>query len=166
MNLAPLLALPVLLPLLGAALTLVLRRSPRAQVGISLVVLLSVLAVAVTLMWGTHDQGPVVLWLGAWSEPLGIALVADRLAALMLLVSSFVMVTVLVFAIGQGVADGDEDSPLAIYSRTERGCHPPRRREDRRAGAGASELIAPPPAARRRCRSHAWSSAPRPRRCR
>lgn len=118
MNLAPLLALPVLLPLLGAALTLVLRRSPRAQVGISLVVLLSVLAVAVTLMWGTHDQGPVVLWLGAWSEPLGIALVADRLAALMLLVSSFVMVTVLVFAIGQGVADGDEDSPLAIYFPT------------------------------------------------
>ena len=118
MNMANLLPLPVLLPLLGAALTLVLRRHPRVQVAISLLVLAVGLAVAIALMWGTHTGGPVVLWLGAWGEPLGIALVADRLAALMLLVSSFVLITVLVFAVGQGVADGDEDSPLAVYFPT------------------------------------------------
>src|SRR5699024_7755905 len=94
------------------------RRRPRVQVAISLVVLLAGLAVAAFLMWRTHIDGPIVLWLGAWSEPLGIALVADRLASLMLLVSSFVILFVLVFAIGQGVADGDEDSPLAIYFPT------------------------------------------------
>ena len=112
------LAFPVLLPLLGAALTLVARRSPRAQVAISLTVLTATLAVAVLLMWHTHTSGPTALWLGAWQEPLGIALVADRLSALMLLVSSVVILTVLVYAIGQGVADGDEDSPLAIYFPT------------------------------------------------
>ncbi|MDN5717156.1 MAG: Na+/H+ antiporter subunit D [Janibacter sp.] len=118
MTMANLLPLPVLLPLLGAALTLVARRKPRTQVAISLVVLAASLGVAIALMWGTHQQGPIVLWLGAWTEPLGIALVADRLSALMLLVSSFVILVVLVFAIGQGVADGDEDSPLAIYFPT------------------------------------------------
>ena len=118
MSYANVLPLPVLLPLLGAAMTLVARRRPRVQVAISLVVLLAGLAVAAFLMWRTHIDGPIVLWLGAWSEPLGIALVADRLASLMLLVSSFVILFVLVFAIGQGVADGDEDSPLAIYFPT------------------------------------------------
>ena len=118
MSSANLLPLPVLLPLLGAALTLVARRHPRVQVAISIAVLAASLAVAATLMWSTHRDGPIALWLGAWSEPLGIALVADRLSALMLLVSSFVILVVLVFAIGQGVADGDDDSPLAIYFPT------------------------------------------------
>ena len=118
MTTAEVLPFPVLLPLLGAALTLVARRKPRVQVVISLLVLTASLAIAILLMWRTHFDGPIVLWLGAWSEPLGIALVADRLSALMLLISSFVILTVLVYAIGQGVADGDEDSPLAIYFPT------------------------------------------------
>lgn len=118
MNYANVLTLPVLLPLLGAALTLVARRNQRVQVAVSLLVLTAGLAAAAFLMWRTHLDGPIVLWLGAWPEPLGITLVADRLSALMLLVSSFVMLFVLVFAIGQGVADGDEDSPLAIYFPT------------------------------------------------
>ena len=118
MNIDNILTLPVLLPLLGAALTLVARRHQRVQIAISLVVLAAVLGVAVYLMWHTHGEGPIALWLGAWPEPLGIALVADRLSALMLLVSSVVILCVLVFAIGQGVADGDEGSPLAIYFPT------------------------------------------------
>lgn len=118
MNHANVLTLPVLLPLLGAALTLVARRYQRVQITISLVVLTATLAVAAFLMWRTHLDGPVALWIGAWQEPLGIVVVADRLSALMLLVSSFVMLFVLIFAIGQGVADGDEGSPLAIYFPT------------------------------------------------
>jgi multicomponent Na+:H+ antiporter subunit D len=118
MTIADILPLPVLLPLLGAALTLVARRRARLQVIVSLLVLSASLAVAVLLMWHTHTSGPTALWLGAWPEPLGITLVADRLSALMLLISSFVILAVLVFAIGQGVADGTEDSPLAIYFPT------------------------------------------------
>ena len=118
MSIDNILTLPVLLPLLGAALTLVARRHQRVQIAISLVVLTAVLGVAVYLMWHTHGEGPIALWLGGWPEPLGIALVADRLSALMLLVSSVVILCVLVFAVGQGVADGDEGSPLAIYFPT------------------------------------------------
>lgn len=118
MNPDNVLTLPVLLPLLGAALTLSARRHQRVQIAISLTVLTIVLGVAIYLMWHTHSEAPVALWIGAWPEPLGIALVADRLSALMLLVSSVVILCVLVFAVGQGVADGDEGSPLAIYFPT------------------------------------------------
>ncbi|MHA3837931.1 Na+/H+ antiporter subunit D [Terrabacter sp. AAH1] len=118
-NLVP---LPVLLPLLGAALTLAFRRSPRLQRSVSIVVLAAVVTVAAVLVWQTDARGPQVLWLGAWQEPLGISLVADRLSALMLLVSGIVTLLVLVFAIGQGQADSDEENesetPLTIFHPT------------------------------------------------
>ncbi len=115
-----LLPLPVLLPLLGAALALAFRRSDRLQRGVSIAVLTAVVVVAAVLVWQTDVNGPQVLWLGAWQEPLGISLVADRLSALMLLVSSIVTLLVLLFAIGQGHADDDEEvareTPLSIFS--------------------------------------------------
>jgi multicomponent Na+:H+ antiporter subunit D len=118
-NLVP---LPVLLPLLGAALTLAFRRSPRLQRGVSIAVLAAVVGVAGVLVWQTDVNGPQVLWLGGWQEPLGISLVADRLSALMLLVSGIVTLLVLVFAIGQGQADSDDESesetPLTIFHPT------------------------------------------------
>ncbi|KRB43340.1 Na+/H+ antiporter subunit D [Terrabacter sp. Root181] len=114
--------MPVLLPLLGAALTLAFRRSPRLQRGVSIAVLAAVVAVAGVLVWQTDVNGPQVLWLGAWQEPLGISLVADRLSALMLLVSGIVTLLVLVFAIGQGQADSDDETesetPLTIFHPT------------------------------------------------
>jgi multicomponent Na+:H+ antiporter subunit D len=118
-NLVP---LPVLLPLLGAALTLAFHRSPRLQRSVSIAVLVAVVAVAGVLLWQTDVNGPQVLWLGAWQEPLGISLVADRLSALMLLVSGIVTLLVLVFAIGQGQADDEEasesETPLTIFHPT------------------------------------------------
>jgi multicomponent Na+:H+ antiporter subunit D len=114
--------MPVLLPLLGAALTLAFRRSPRLQRAVSIAVLAAVVAVAAVLVWQTDVNGPQVLWLGAWQEPLGISLVADRLSALMLLVSAIVTLLVLVFAIGQGQADSDDETesetPLTIFHPT------------------------------------------------
>ncbi|WP_404392107.1 Na+/H+ antiporter subunit D [Humibacillus xanthopallidus] len=117
-----LLPLPVLLPLLGAALTLAFRRSDRLQRAVSIAVLGAVVVVAAVLVWQTDARGPQVLWLGAWEEPLGISLVADRLSALMLLVSSVVTLLVLLFAIGQGHADSDDEvdreTPLSIFHPT------------------------------------------------
>nr|MDT0666722.1 proton-conducting transporter membrane subunit [Micromonospora sp. DSM 115978] len=48
-------------------------------------------------------DGPLVLELGDWPAPIGIVLVADRLAGLLLLVSAVVSFAVLAYAIGQGV---------------------------------------------------------------
>jgi len=69
-------------------------------------VLTCVVAVAGTLVYRTDQDGPQVLWLGAWKEPLGICLVADRLSSLMLLVSAMVTLAVMVYSIGQGMTTG------------------------------------------------------------
>ncbi|MER7113854.1 Na+/H+ antiporter subunit D [Saccharomonospora azurea] len=100
-----LLALTVLLPLLGAALSLILGRRPDLQRVIGLSVLSTVVVIASVLVYQTDTEGPVVLQLGGYAAPFGITLVADRLAALLLLVSAVVTLAVLVFSIGQRVTD-------------------------------------------------------------
>lgn len=102
-----LIPIPVILPLLGAALSVVFARIRPAQRVISLVVLLAlvvnnvVLLVRVDDATGNASGGIAVSQAGGWVAPLGISLVVDRLAAMMLVVSSLMLITVLVYAIGQ-----------------------------------------------------------------
>jgi multicomponent Na+:H+ antiporter subunit D len=110
--------LPVVMPLLGAALTLLLASRPRAQRWVSLTVLTATVAVAATLLVRSSIDGPLVVEVGGWVAPLGIVLVADQLAALMLVVSASVTLCVLVYSIGQGMADGHEETPLSVYHPT------------------------------------------------
>ncbi|MFC0508629.1 Na+/H+ antiporter subunit D [Micromonospora costi] len=113
-----LLPLPVVVPLLGAALTLVLGRWPRLQRAISVGGLATTLAVAAVLLVQAYRHGPVVLAIGGWPPPVGIVLVADQLAALMLVVSAAVTLCVLLYSIGQGQADIGENAPITIYHPT------------------------------------------------
>jgi multicomponent Na+:H+ antiporter subunit D len=102
-----LLAAPVLLPVLAGGVLLL--GVPKALVRlISVAVLTCVLAVSVALFAVVDEQGPVAVHMGGWPPPLGIALVADRLSALLLTVSVLVALAVLLFAVGQGTA---EDRP-------------------------------------------------------
>jgi multicomponent Na+:H+ antiporter subunit D len=110
--------LPVLLPLLGAAATLLAGRHPRIQRTVSIVVLSSVLSVSVVLLLLADVEGATAISVGGWPVPLGIVLVVDRLSALMLVVASTVGLGVLLFGIGQGSADGDEETPLSIFHPT------------------------------------------------
>jgi multicomponent Na+:H+ antiporter subunit D len=110
--------LPVLLPLLGAACTLLVGRHPRTQRTVSLVVLTAVLVVSVVLLLQADASGPTAISVGGWPVPLGIVLVVDRLSALMLVVASTVALGVLWFAVGQGSADGSEETPLSIFHPT------------------------------------------------
>ncbi|GIF01051.1 Na+/H+ antiporter subunit D [Paractinoplanes rishiriensis] len=106
---------PVVLPLLGAALTLLIRRHPNLQRAVSLLVLSTTVAVAIALLALTATGDPLTVAVGGWAAPLGIVLVADRLAALMLVVSTSVTLCVLIYSIGQGLADGDDAVPVAVY---------------------------------------------------
>jgi multicomponent Na+:H+ antiporter subunit D len=110
--------LPVLLPLLGAAGALLVGRHPRTQRTLSILVLSAVLAVSVALLLLADANGAEAVSVGGWPVPLGIVLVVDRLSALMLVVASTVALGVLVFAVGQGSADGDEETPLSIFHPT------------------------------------------------
>lgn len=121
---AVLMPLPVLLPTLGAALTLIVGRRPRLQRPITIGVLCAVAAVSVVLLYLTDQAGTLVLHVGGWGPteqnfgPLGISLVVDRLSALMLVVSAVVLLAVMVYAIGQGVRDGDDRQPVSIFLPT------------------------------------------------
>jgi multicomponent Na+:H+ antiporter subunit D len=98
-------ALPVLLPILGAASAVMIGRSVAVQRAVAVATLASVAAVAAVLVVIADRRGPVVAALGGWAPPVGIALVADRLSALLLLVSTLVALAVLVYAISQRIAD-------------------------------------------------------------
>lgn len=109
-----LLALPIVLPLLGAGLSLAFASVRRIQGIISATVLTISLGVAIALLVMSMN-GPVVLDLGSWAAPVGIVLVADRLSAIMLLTSITVTLFVLLYSLGEGVNDGDDATPIAVY---------------------------------------------------
>ncbi|MDO5722376.1 MAG: Na+/H+ antiporter subunit D [Actinomycetaceae bacterium] len=117
LTVASLLPIPVLLPLLAAGLALLVGPRPRVQQLISLLTMVTVLAVGIALAVQANT-GPVVLDAGSWAAPIGITLVADRLSSLMLVVSQIVTLAVLIYSLAQNLADDDPDVPVAIYHPT------------------------------------------------
>lgn len=113
-----LLTIPVLLPMFGAALTLILGRRPRLQRLVSVLVLVGVVAAAATLAVQADAHGVQTLWIGAWPEGYGIVLVADRLSALMLTVAGLVTLAVLVFSTGQDEGEVRKETPVSIFHPT------------------------------------------------
>ena len=109
----------VLTPLLGAAITLTAARKQRLQIIIASLTMVIALIVSIALLIAVHvgDQTLVVV-VGGWAAPFGIALVVDRLSALMVLVTSIVLIAVMAFSIGQGAADGDDETPVSIFYPT------------------------------------------------
>jgi len=92
--------LPVVLPLCIGILLLALRNAPLAlQRGISLAAALALIPLALALNDATADGTHLVYQLGNWVAPYGIVLVADRLAAWMLLTTALLAV----FALGYAV---------------------------------------------------------------
>lgn len=110
-----LLPLPVILPLLGAAVSILVGRWGSAQRVISLGVLSAVTAISVVILIHVDRHGPVAVQAGGWDAPLGITLVADRLSALMLVVASAMLLAVLVYAIGQPGAERHHVGFQSIY---------------------------------------------------
>ena len=108
----------IILPLLAAGLNFTLYRRPTAQRLISLIAIIVVLALESTLLIASWGSGPVSISLGGWAAPFGIVLVVDQLSSLMLVVSSVVSLAVLVYATGQGLADGDDDAPISVFYPT------------------------------------------------
>ena len=84
---------------------------------IALTTLGAVATVAGVLLIAADRRGPVVTALGGWPAPVGIALVADRLSALLLLISTLVTLAVLVYAIYQRIADYGRGTPVRRSTR-------------------------------------------------
>jgi multicomponent Na+:H+ antiporter subunit D len=118
MDLANLVPVPVLLPLLAAGVTLILARHPAWQRVVSATTLAVVAILALVLCLAADAQGPVVLWVGAWPDGLGIVLVADRLSSLMVLVSSIVTAIVVIFPSRRDISDSAAGAPVSVFHPT------------------------------------------------
>ncbi|MGO4385057.1 Na+/H+ antiporter subunit D [Specibacter sp. RAF43] len=118
MTIAALAPLAVAVPFLGAALAFVLIRRPGAQRRVSMGALTLTLALEVLVLASVWHSGPVAINLGGWLPPFGIVMVADQFSSLLLVISSAVSLAVLVFAAGQGAADGEERGPVSVFHPT------------------------------------------------
>jgi multicomponent Na+:H+ antiporter subunit D len=110
-----LLPLPVLLPIIGAGLTILGGKSRPFQRAVSLGVLTAVAALSVALLIAVDRDGIAATQAGDWYAPLGITLVADRLSAVMLVAASFALLAVMVFAIGQPGAERNHVGFQSVY---------------------------------------------------
>jgi multicomponent K+:H+ antiporter subunit D len=108
--------LPILLPLLGALLLLLpplsgsLRRQRAAALLFALLTLLTSL-----LLLRLQLQGIQLYVLGGWQPPFGIVLVADRLSSLLVLLTSLLGVTSILYACGGADRDGAHLHPLLLF---------------------------------------------------
>ena len=110
-----LLSLPIVLPLVGAAVSILGGRSRRVQRTAGLAVLTVNVGLAVALLVDVDRNGPRAPQGGGWPAPLGITLVADRLAALLLVVATSMLLAVLVYAIGQPGAERNHVGFTSVY---------------------------------------------------
>ena len=94
-----LLILPILIPLLTAALMLCLWRFVRMQRWLSVTSMAAQLAVAVALLLTVIDGGIIAVQMGNWPAPFGITLVADLLSAIMVLLAAGKGMAVAVYAL-------------------------------------------------------------------
>ncbi|MFW2382495.1 MAG: proton-conducting transporter membrane subunit [Acidimicrobiales bacterium] len=96
-----LIALTILVPLLGTGISLVMRRHPAARDVATLTGLIAAAASSFIILALVISDGTTVVRVGGWHPELGIVLVADLFAALVLPIALSVIVVVEVFAIGQ-----------------------------------------------------------------
>ncbi len=99
--------LPILIPLVAGLICVLARGRLRPlHRAVSLVSTLAVLGVAVALAVRTGAGELLVYRPGAWPGPYGIVLVADRLAALMLVVTAMVALAAMLYATSGGDGRG------------------------------------------------------------
>lgn len=97
--------LPLAIPLVTAAVSLLLARNPVAQRATVSVGQLALLAAAFTLVKEVDAHGMLISRLGGWSAPYGIVVVADRFGAGMVLAGALLSSAVVFTGLGRERAD-------------------------------------------------------------
>ena len=98
---AHLVLLPILIPLVGAMIGLLVRERRPLQTAWTLGTMLTSLASSLWLLWTVWQTGqPVVFHSGGWLAPFGIVLVGDLLSALFVVMTQLVMATGIIYALG------------------------------------------------------------------
>ena len=111
-------ALLVAGPMLAAGIGLALTKSPRGRDSVTLITLVTAASGAGLLAFDVAENGTQVLRVGSWRPDLGVVLVADIFAVLILLVALCSILVVELFSIGQrrtpAGADPNVVSPMLL----------------------------------------------------
>ncbi|MGO1888699.1 MAG: Na+/H+ antiporter subunit D, partial [Halomonas sp.] len=86
----PEVALPVLLPLLSGAISILFWRSRPMQRFMAVAGNAALLIVSLWLFATTLSEGYVTMQMGSWPAPFGITLIADLLSAVMVLMTAII----------------------------------------------------------------------------
>ena len=101
MDFSQIILIPILVPLAGAFVILLLRSRRIWQAGTALLVMLLSLVSSFWVLFQIWKSGEAVVYqLGGWPAPVGISLVADPLSAFMVFMTQLVLVTGIVYAMG------------------------------------------------------------------
>jgi multicomponent Na+:H+ antiporter subunit D len=112
---SPLLVLPFVLPLGGAAVSLALIKWPIARRWLGISVLAGTVASCIFLLAEVSDGSVLVGHVGSVASPIGITLVVDTFAAILLTVSSIMLLAVFIYAVGSPRTDETRAFFHSIY---------------------------------------------------
>ncbi len=96
------LAVPILLPLLGALLLVILNKQVRLSRFIALFVLLISFVVSLVMLIDVYNHKPIVLNFGNWEAPFGIQYVGDALSLILVTTTFLVVFMIVAFGFGRG----------------------------------------------------------------
>jgi len=94
-----LLLLPILIPLVTAAVALLLRHSPAAQRVLGVAGAAALLATATTLLAIVWRDGIQAVQVGDWPSPFGITIIADLFSAVMVLLAGLIGLVVAIYSL-------------------------------------------------------------------
>jgi multicomponent Na+:H+ antiporter subunit D len=95
-----LLVLPLVIPLVAAGASLLFWGRRRVQRWLAVLGTGGLLAVGVALLLQVREQGILVVEVGGWPAPFGIALVADLLSAIMVVLTGLIGFAVALYSLG------------------------------------------------------------------
>ncbi|CAN5734795.1 Na+/H+ antiporter subunit D [soil metagenome] len=96
---SPLVLLPVIVPLAGAALGLAAWESLRAQRIVAVAASLGLLVAGIVLLAAVERHGVLTLQLGDWPAPFGITFVADLFSAILVVLTGVLGLAVTVYSL-------------------------------------------------------------------
>ena len=92
--------LPIVIPLLFAIVMLFFWKNVKAHKILNVIASIFSLAVSIILLSDVNSSGIISLQVGSWQAPFGISLVADLLAAIMVLITAVIGLAASVYSLG------------------------------------------------------------------
>lgn len=94
-----LVVIPILIPLLAAALSIVSWRSVIIQRWVAILATGVLLLVSIALLQLTREHGFVIMHMGGWVAPFGITIVADLLSAIMVVLTGIIGFSIAIYSL-------------------------------------------------------------------